>query len=161
MQPFHSTQSFERTKSARRDAAAARSLVVFGWQWQLAILCVALLLMTAAAPARAAGGPPALLGSPSPSDAARFSVNAQAPEPGVVRHKPVSVDFQQVMPKAGAAQISVDLFDGATVLLDLDRVETRVAGDYTWYGRVQGHPKGYAILTVVNGRMTIGTRAGR
>jgi hypothetical protein len=153
MQPFHSTQSFERTKSARRDAAAVRSFVVFGWQWQLAILCVALLLVTAAAPARAAGGPPALLGSPSASDVARFSVNAQAAEPGVVRHKPVSVDFQQVMPKAGRAQISVDLFDGATVVLDLDRVETRASGDYTWYGRVQGHPKGHAILTVVNGRM--------
>jgi peptidyl-Asp metalloendopeptidase len=153
MQPFHSTQSFDRTKSARRDAATDRPGVIFGWQWQLVIVCVALLLMIAAASARAAGGPAALLGLPSASDAARFSLNAQAPEPGVVRHRPVSVDFQQVMPNAGPAQISVELFDGGTVLLDLDRVETRATGDYTWYGRVQGHPKGHATLTVVNGRM--------
>ncbi|HEV2041612.1 MAG TPA: choice-of-anchor D domain-containing protein, partial [Casimicrobiaceae bacterium] len=128
--------------------------MVFHWQWQLAILCVAFLFMTAGSPARAAGGPPALVGSPSASDVARFSQNAQQPGPGVVRHKPVSVNFQSLTTKAGpATQISVELFDGATIVLDLDRVETRSIGNYTWYGRIEGHPKGHAILTVVNGQM--------
>jgi hypothetical protein len=154
MEPSRITPSFGETRSARSDAGAIRLFAIVRWQYQLALLSVAFLLLIAAPVARAAGGPPALLGLPSASDVARFALDAQLPEPGVVRHRPVTVNFQDVAPESGPpTQISVDLFDGASVTLDLDRIETRGPNNYTWYGRVQGHPKGYAILTVVNGQM--------
>ncbi len=61
--------------------------------------------------------------------------------------------MQNLDPAAGSGpkQAEVEIFDGQTVTLDLDRSETRSAGNFTWYGKIQGYPRGHAILTVVDG----------
>ena len=103
--------------------------------------------------AQAAGGAPVLLGPVSRSENAQFSQKIQRPEAGVVRQKPVRVYLQNLDPSAASAptQAEVEIFDGQTVTLDLDRSETRNAGNFTWYGKIKGYPRGHAILTVVDG----------
>jgi peptidyl-Asp metalloendopeptidase len=105
--------------------------------------------------AQAAGGPPALLGPASRSEVARFNQNIQPAEPGVLRNKPVSINLQSLDPAtvSPSAQLRVDIFDGQSVTLSLDRSDQRDAANYTWYGKVQGFPRGYAILTVVDGNI--------
>jgi Metallo-peptidase family M12B Reprolysin-like/Putative binding domain, N-terminal/Viral BACON domain len=134
------------------------------------ILCViAGLGLFAASPTLAAGPPAGLLLPPSASDVARYALGTIAPEPGVVRQRPVTVNFPQLDSPGGAPaeQMVVDLFDGQQIAIDLDRVETRASNNYTWYGRVRGHSKSYVILTVTNGDMAgtidlgdLGNRAG-
>jgi|KBSMisStaDraftv2_1062788.scaffolds.fasta_scaffold09082_4 hypothetical protein len=105
--------------------------------------------------AQAAGVSPDLVGPASRSENAQFSHKLPAPEPGVLRQKPVRVYLQNLDPAAGSGptQADVEIFDGQTVTLDLDRSETRGAGNFTWYGKVKGYPRGHAILTVVDGNI--------
>ena len=103
--------------------------------------------------AQAAGGLPLSSDLRSRSENAQFSHKTPAPEAGVLRQKPVRVYLQNLDPAAGSGpkQAEVEIFDGQTVTLDLDRSETRSAGNFTWYGKIQGYPRGHAILTVVDG----------
>jgi len=50
--------------------------------------------------------------------------------------------------------LSVELFDGQQIAIDLSRVETHGANSYSLYGQIRGHNKSYAILSVVNGQMS-------
>ena len=97
-----------------------------------------------------------LLQSAPDADNARYSLKARPATPGVVRQKPVQLDTQRFVDqqKAAAADLAVDLFDGASVTLTPDRLERRAEGNYTWHGNVRGHPGGFALITVVGGRVS-------
>ncbi len=118
-------------------------------------LSLMLLALLACAPAQAAARPPALLGAATQTDVARFGLDTRLPDAGVVRRMPVEVNLQNVNPRKGAMppQMTLDVFDGQSITINLDWVETRSADSYTWHGRVQGHPRGYALISVVNGKI--------
>jgi len=152
----HISLSLLNLRSTRPGAAFARRLVHrFRAFAQPNLFAVALLMSLIGVPAHAAGGAPALLGPASASDVALFGQNAQLPDAAVVRHMPVAVNFQNLNPQTGSPpkQISADIFDGRSITLNLDRIEKRNLGNYTWHGKIQGYPKGYAILSVVNGEI--------
>jgi hypothetical protein len=75
------------------------------------------------------------------------------PDVTVVRQRPVAVNFQALNPGSAATprQISLDLFDGLTVTLDLNHAEVRGPTNYSWFGSVRGYANSSAILTVVDG----------
>ena len=118
-------------------------------------LALMLLALLACAPVQAAARPPALLGAATDVDVARFSHDMRPPDAGVVRRMPVEVNLQNVNPRKGAAppQLTVDVFEGQSITINLDWIETRTADSYTWHGKVQGYPHGYALISVVNGKI--------
>ncbi|HEX7272555.1 MAG TPA: choice-of-anchor D domain-containing protein [Casimicrobiaceae bacterium] len=79
-----------------------------------------------------------------------------SPDVTVVRQRPVAVNLQGLDPGSAATprQLSLDLFDGLTVTLDLNRAEVRAPGNYSWFGSVRGYPNSSAILTTVNGMLS-------
>ena len=140
----------------RRVIAAMFAAVLVGW--------------SAGALAQSAAQLPMLLSSPAASRAAVAQPEAQGQDLAVARQRPVAIDFRYLDPQSGnaATRIGVELFDGQVLTLDLDRVEQRGPGNYTWYGRIPGQNTGHAILTVVNGQMAgsivlfdSGVRSGR
>src|SRR4051794_17929806 len=118
--------------------------------WFFLVLCAMVAIMSATS-SRAAGPPTQLLLPPSASDTARYAASAHRPDPGVVRQRPVNVDFAQLNGNTGA--ISVELFDGQQITVDLDRTESRRTDNYTWYGHVRGRNKSVVSMTVVRGQI--------
>ena len=118
-------------------------------------LALMLLALLACAPVQATARPPALLNAATDTDVARFGVDIRPPDAGIIRRMPVEVNLQNVNPRKGAApsQLTVDVFDGQSITISLDWIEARTADSYTWHGKVQGYPRGYALLTVVNGKI--------
>jgi len=114
-----------------------------------------LFLLLVCVPGQADARPPALLGAASDADIVRFGQDSGPPDPGVIRRKPVEVILQNIDPRKGAApsQLVVDVFDGQSVTINLESIETRAPDSYTWHGKVQGYPHGYALLSVVNGEI--------
>jgi len=48
----------------------------------------------------------------------------------------------------------MELFDGRTIVIDLQKVVERGENNYTWFGKVRGVPGGEVILTMVDGYLT-------
>ncbi len=121
----------------------------------LPVVAAAMLLLVSPLPVRAADAVPMLLSSPAATDASRANTKAQAAERSVARRRAVSVNFEHIDPSSGNAPtaLGVELFDGVIVTLDLDRIEKRGPGNFTWTGRVRGYDRSQAILTVVNGQI--------
>ena len=127
------------------------------------LLCAMVAIAMSATNSRAAGPTSQLLLPPSASDTARYAQSAHRPDPGVVRQRPVNVDFAQLSGNAGA--MSVELFDGQQITVDLDRSESRRTDNYTWYGHVRGRNKSAVSMTVVHGQIAgsidLGESGGR
>jgi hypothetical protein len=106
--------------------------------------------------ATAQGVLPDLVAPPTAAESARYSLAERRPGPGVVRQRPVGVDLRRLDDRAGFApgQLRVELFDARAVILEKDRVERRGDADFTWHGKIEGHPNGYALLTIVNGQVS-------
>ena len=120
------------------------------------VVLVAMLGAAVSRTAHAAGAPASLLLPPSASDTARYATSSSLPPAGVVRQRPVAIDFASIAASnpARASQVTVELFDGQQIAIDLSRVETHGANSYSLYGQIRGHNKSYAILSVVNGQMS-------
>ena len=147
---------FERNASSRAQSGTAR----IGARMPLRIEFM-LLLLTAATllgwggPVRGQGAVPAFVLPATASDNARYATTARRPDPGVVRQRPVGLDVAALDDRQKAASaIRVDLFDGQAVSVTRDRLERRADADYTWHGRLPGHPRGYALITIVNGQVS-------
>ena len=108
------------------------------------------------APAHAQAAARSLVLPATAAENARYALTARKPEPGVVRQRPVGIDLGALDDSLGAtpAELRVDLFDSRSLTLAKDTLERRGAGNFTWRGKVQGHPNGFALLTVVNGRIS-------
>ncbi len=104
-------------------------------------------------PSFAAGGPAMLLSVPSAE--MRATPKARVQERWVSRQKDVGVNFEYLDPHSStmANAVVVQLFDGRLVTLDLQEVEERAPGNYTWKGTVRGQVGSHALLTVANGRI--------
>jgi hypothetical protein len=63
----------------------------------------------------------------------------------------VAIDFQQLEPPSGAGPsgLTVELFDGQQIVLDLSRTEHRATDNYTWYGVVRGRSQSQVVLSVL------------
>ena len=111
--------------------------------------------LTLPMPALAAGAPAMLLSAP-PAAALRSIPKARVQERWIARGKDVGVNFQYLDPQSSAMAdaVMVALFDGRFVTLDLQDVEQRGPGDYTWHGTVRGQPASQAVLTVAQGRIS-------
>jgi Metallo-peptidase family M12B Reprolysin-like/Viral BACON domain len=167
MKFFTAANLLSATSGGHSVAFARRPLTISRRLYQFVVCVIAVLGVFASSAAYAAGPPAGLLLPPTASDAARYALNPDKPDAGVVRQRPVTVNFPQLAGGAPAGQTIVDLFDGQQIAIDLDRVETRAADNYTWYGHVRGHSKSYVILSVANGEMAgtidlgeVGSRAG-
>lgn len=97
---------------------------------------------------------PMLLSTPAAGSSTR-AAKAVGTDKSVARQRAVAVRLEHLDPDAGAlpARIGVELFDGNVVLLDVNRVERRASGDFTWYGRVEGQDRSQAVLTVIDGKI--------
>ena len=51
--------------------------------------------------------------------------------------------------------LALDLFDGARVVLEADRVDRRGPGQWSWFGHVEGHPVERVSLTI-HGEVVVG-----
>ena len=132
--------------------AIAAVLLLLPFSGRAATLATAPMQLAQAAAPEAV---PMLL-APAPVTAAgRATAKAQPVERSVARARGVAVDFTQLDPRSGRTPfaIGVELFDGVIVTLDLERIEQRRAGNFTWNGRVRGYDGSQAILTVVDGRI--------
>jgi hypothetical protein len=147
MNPYLPPPTLEKMRaSARGTPLQTPSLPS---RWRGVIFGAAFLALVFGTPAQAAPLP-ALLSAPD-----TVVQQSQRPELAVVRQRPVAINFQQLDPGSGTAatQISVELFDGLTVTLDLERVERRGPDNFSWFGSVQGYAQSHAILTVINGNL--------
>jgi len=119
------------------------------------VIAAALMLSMSPLPSLGADPVPMLLSSPVATEASRAAAKSQPAGRSVIRHRPVTINFELLDPKTGSApaQIGVELFDGVIVILELVRIERRGAGNYTWHGRVRGYEGSEAVLTVVDGEM--------
>ena len=116
---------------------------------------VAAALLSAPTPARGQSAPQAFVLPASASENARYAIVNRRPDLGVTRQRPVRIDLPALDERGRAAEsISVELFDGQTVTLAKDRVERRGDSNYTWHGKLPGHPDGFALITVVDGRVS-------
>src|SRR4051812_10617785 len=119
--------------------------------WQALVLLVAALLC--AQVARAADIPS--LFSPAPAKDGAALVKRQLDQRAVLRARVVSADFSLVSSSTGKGDnaLSIETFDGRTLIVDQERRDQRSATNYTWYGTVRGYAKSRVILTVVDGQM--------
>ena len=112
---------------------------------------VTALVIGFAAASHAAESLPMLLSAPP----AATGQPARAPEPNaaVTRQRIVRVDTGFLDPRSASTPpaLALELFDGNVVALDRVRIESRAPGNYTWYGKVRGHPRNDVVLTVVDG----------
>jgi hypothetical protein len=67
----------------------------------------------------------------------------------------VAVDLRYLDPQGGMPppEVGVELFDGSVLTLDLQRIEQRGAGNYTWHGKVQGYGRSRVTVSVVAGQI--------
>jgi hypothetical protein len=122
----------------------------------LAMLAVIVGFAATPLPVHAQGMGPRLLAPATVPDNARYSSVVRAPAPGVSRQRPVELDLRSLdgSEKSALSQMQVDLFDSQAVTLTLDRLERRGERNYTWHGKVAGHPNGFALITVVDGNVS-------
>ena len=143
----------ERRSSSRATAEAGRiTTLPRVIQWVL-LLLLAATAFAWTGHARGQDTAAALVLPASARDNARYATAARRPDPGVVRQRPIGLDLAALDDRRkAAAALRVDLFDGQAVSIAKERLERRADADYTWHGRVPGHPQGYALITVVNGQ---------
>ncbi len=146
----------ERRRSVRTQVLHGGNLARASraWQWLLLLLLAAAALgWTGQAHAQAANA--TLVLPATASDSARYATTMRRPDPGVVRQMPISVDVAALDDRQKAADaMRVDLFDGQAVVITKERFERRADTNYTWHGRLPGHPHGYALISVVNGQVS-------
>ena len=132
--------------------AIAAVLLLFPFSGRAATLATAPMQLAQAAAPEAV---PMLLAPAAVTAAGRVAAKAQPVERSVARARAVAIDFTQLDPTSGRTPfaIGVELFDGVIVTLDLEQIEQRGPGNFTWNGRVRGYDGGQAILTVVNGQI--------
>ncbi|MEO8536603.1 MAG: M12 family metallo-peptidase [Betaproteobacteria bacterium] len=125
------------------------------WHW-LGVAAMGAAVLAAPQPARAVVQADRLLGTASAADNERYSALSRRAAAGVARQMPVALDLRRFYDrqKAAAADIVVQLFDGQAVTLTPERLEQRADGNYTWHGKLAGHPNGFALITVVNGQVS-------
>jgi hypothetical protein len=88
------------------------------------------------------------------ADNARYALQARQHEVGVVRQMPIQVDLAALDAAAGApGMLRVDVFDGRTLTIQRARVERRGPANFTWRGTLPGHARGFALFTVIDGRV--------
>lgn len=99
---------------------------------------------------------PALVVPATATDEARYSLGVRRSDAGVVRQRPVGVDFDVLDDAGGMAPttLRVDLFDDRSVTLVKSRLERHGATSYTWYGKPADSSEGFAVLTVVDGSIS-------
>ena len=147
-------KSFERRPSPRACPHPQTSPVI---RWATALPIAALMATALLAPAPAHGQPaaPSLVLPASASENARYAMSQRRPELGVTRQRPVRVDLPALDERERAADaLTIELFDGQTVMLAKDRLERRGDRNYTWHGKVSGHDKSFALITVVDGQVS-------
>jgi len=81
---------------------------------------------------------------------ADLSTVAKRPDHGAVRHRRVGLNLDLLQTNVGPLDVS--LFDGNTVVLDVDHIEHR-GNDCSWHGRVKGFSNSHALISVVNGNV--------
>src|SRR4051794_16188468 len=149
-----------RQVESRRSARARphRVPVQQARHWRSPVLFATLLLLAALlAPghAHAQGAPSHFVLPATASDNARFAMTGGRVDVGVSRQRPVALDLPSLDDRQKAAStMTVELFDGQSVALAKDRLERRGDGNYTWHGKVPGHPNGFAMITVVDGQVS-------
>ena len=117
----------------------------------LVVWCALLVIAGFASTTAIAAGPAAALTlPPSASEVARYATSSRSPEPGVVRQRPVGIDVAQLASGNAVRAVTVDLFDGEQITVDVTRIDTRAPQNYTWYGRIRGHAKSAVMITVIN-----------
>jgi hypothetical protein len=77
--------------------------------------------------------------------------------PTVIRSQNVVVNIQQLKDPQ-LSRLTVPLFDGATVILARNRVETTREGGFLWHGKIADQPGSFVILSAV-GEVLIGNIA--
>jgi len=144
--------SFNATPFTGRSTAPAHPAGGGGAWCRRGLLAVLALGLLTGVPAQAAGPLPMAVTAATNGKAA---AKAQSQERSVLRQKPVAVQLQHLDPQSGSLppQVGVELFDGAIMTLDLQRVEQRGADNYTWHGKVQGYNKSRVTLSVVDGQL--------
>ena len=86
----------------------------------------------------------------------QVSTNAKQ-NPTVIRSQNVVVNIQQLKDPQ-LSRLTVPLFNGATVVLTRNRVETTREGGFLWHGKIADQPGSSVILSVV-GEVLIGNIA--
>ena len=138
----------------KETATSNSGFLIRSLTWALSVVAAALLVSLSPSPVFAAAALP-LLSSPVATNATKVTDKAQIPETWVARRRDVTLNLDQFDPSSGRTPtaLDVELFDGEIVTLDLERIENRGPGNFTWNGRVRGRDRSQAILTVVNGQM--------
>jgi len=147
-------KSFERHPSPRARPHPQTSPVI-RWATVLPITALMAAALLAPAPAHGQAAAPSLVLPASASENARYARSQRRPELGVTRQRPVRVDLLALDERERAADaLTIELFDGQTVTLAKDRLERRGDRNYTWHGKVSGHDKSFALITVVDGQVS-------
>ena len=100
--------------------------------------------------------PQRLLLQATTSEDARYSLRARPAAPGVARQKPVALDVRisSTSRRRQWRTLTSSCSTAQSVTLTPDRLERRADGNYTWYGKLKDHPKGFALITVVDGQVS-------
>ena len=147
-------KGFGRHPSPRARPYPLTSPVI---RWATAFPIAALMAAALLAPTPAHGQPaaPSLVLPATASENARYARTQRRPELGVTRQRPVRVDLPALDERERAADtLTIELFDGRIVTLAKDGVERRGDRNYTWHGRLPGHDKSFALITVVDGQVS-------
>ena len=102
------------------------------------MICAAAFLgVPTIASAQASGALPMLLSSPIAPAVTKAASNSQGADRSVTRQRRVAINFHHLDPQSGNVppEMGVELFDGQVVTLELNHIERRGSGNYTWVGR--------------------------
>lgn len=149
-------KNVEQSRPSCRARTLSRVSLVHRWAWALPLAALVLAAtLGSASPAHAQRAGPALFLPATPDDNARYAQRVRRPDMGVSRQRPVRVDLPALDDdQKSAAAATLELFDGQSVTFEKGAVERRGAGNFTWHGTLPGHPKGFALITVVDGQVS-------
>jgi hypothetical protein len=145
----------ERQRSQARTQPSFAASPAGRWAAVCLTALVAAAMLAAASPAHGQAAAAQLVLPAAASENARYAIGNRRPDQGVTRQRPVRVDLPALDDRErDAATLGVELFDGQTVTIAKNRIERRGARNYTWHGRIPGHPDGFALITVVDGQVS-------
>ena len=155
MKPRTKERSSNASPSRSGGGAIRMAFDLFDGRYRFILAAIVAGLFTTASVWAASPPLPMLLSTPAASSAGPAVSKAKDYERWVAREKPVSINFEHLDPQSGKAptEITVELFDGQVLTIQLNRLEQRSQNNYTWHGRVLGYGNSHAVLTVVNGQM--------
>lgn len=69
----------------------------------------------------------------------------------ILRWRAVRINFELIQSAENQPPINLNLFDDTALTAIFDRLETRGANSYTWFGHIQDNNRSLVTLTVENG----------